>query len=186
MGNEAPAHFAGAFLISGTGNREFGRTSANGFTVFELLLALGLVVVIVAIGASAYETFTVRREVQGCIDQTSGLRRSIESVYLGTGIVPANLGTLGRGTPGMSCLGGALDVVDGRVDLRFGPNGHGSIRGRRLSLTPYESVGREIVWICGNTIPGVGLNALGFASGGRQSVQLAATVMPRYLPRDCR
>ncbi len=31
--------------------------------------------------------------------------------------------------------------------------------GRRLSLTPYETATREVFWLCGNAVPGLGLQA---------------------------
>jgi hypothetical protein len=47
-------------------------------------------------------------------------------------------------------------------------------------------VGRDIVWICGNALPGAGLEPLGFAGGARRAVQTITTIDARYLPSACR
>jgi hypothetical protein len=77
-------------------------------------------------------------------------------------------------------------VVDGRIDLVFGALADAVIRGRTLSLTPFETADQQVVWVCGGRAPGVGLKPLGFAGGGPLAVQAPTTVAPRYLPRACR
>jgi hypothetical protein len=70
--------------------------------------------------------------------------------------------------------------------LTFGNAASDAIAGRRLSLTPYETVSRKVVWLCGNAIPGPGLHPLGFAAGGPHAQQIPTTVESRYLPARCR
>jgi type IV pilus assembly protein PilA len=79
-----------------------------------------------------------------------------------------------------------IHIVDGRVDLLFGSEADGALEGRTLSLTPFETADRQVVWVCGSKAPGVGLQPLGFAGGGPLAVQPQATIEPRYLPRNCR
>src|SRR6185295_12943016 len=69
-------------------------------------------------------------------------------------------GTTDRGT-----YVDSIEVVDGRIDLRFGGGADPSLRGRTLSLTPFESADRDLFWVCGNRIAGPGLQPLGFANG---------------------
>jgi hypothetical protein len=80
----------------------------------------------------------------------------------------------------------ALEVHDGRLDLRFGKSADDAITGKVLSLTPFETVDGKVVWICGNEVPGVGLQPLGFADGGPRAEQLATSIEDRYLPSTCR
>jgi hypothetical protein len=80
----------------------------------------------------------------------------------------------------------SLNIVDGRIDVVFGDTADPAIAGRRISLTPYETADLRIVWICGNDVPGPGLNSLGFARGGPQPVQWKSTIDVRYLPSNCR
>jgi hypothetical protein len=81
---------------------------------------------------------------------------------------------------------GEIDVVNGRIDVTYGRDADPVIATRRLSLTPYETASLSVVWICGNEIPGVGLQPLGFAGGGLQALQVPTTVEARYVPAACR
>jgi type II secretory pathway pseudopilin PulG len=159
---------------------------SRGFTALELLIVIGLAVVIVAILRSAYHTFTSRAEVRAAIGLAQSVKAAIESHYLERGEVPQS----DRDLAGRTTLPGStpetIGVSNGRIDLRFGAAAGAALRGRTISLTPYETLEREVVWVCGNRVPGVGLNPLGFLSGGRESVQIAATIEARYLPRHCR
>jgi len=80
----------------------------------------------------------------------------------------------------------SVTIVDGRIDVLYGSLADPALAGRQISLTPYETVDRHVVWTCGNRVPGPGLEPLGFAGGGRTAVQLPTTIEPRYLSRSCR
>ena len=80
----------------------------------------------------------------------------------------------------------SIDVANGRVGVRFAAGADAALAGRTLFLTPFETASREVVWVCGNRLPGPGLNTLGFAFGGRRPVQLVTAIEPRYLPSTCR
>ena len=185
MGNKAPArHAAGPSLFSG---RFVSRGRADGgFTTLELVIVIALAVVVAAIATSAYETYTVRREVDSALTRTLTLRSAVERAYRHRGEVLRSIDALAGKPPRPANLRAGLEVTDGRIDVRFGAEASEPLRGRRISLTPYESALGEVVWICGNAIAGVGLNPLGFAAGGPQSVQITATVEPRFLPSQCR
>jgi hypothetical protein len=68
----------------------------------------------------------------------------------------------------------------------YGAQADPSIAGRRISLTPYETVEGSVVWLCGNETPGPGLKPLGFAGGTRQAAQIPTTIEARYLSGPCR
>jgi pilin len=79
-----------------------------------------------------------------------------------------------------------VEVVDGRIDLRFGRAADSAIAGQVLSLTPFETADLEVVWVCGSAVPDVGLHPLGFSGGFRQAVQAPTSIERRYLPPECR
>jgi ribosome modulation factor len=79
-----------------------------------------------------------------------------------------------------------VEVVRGRVDIRFGRNADDAIAGRTLSLTPFETADQRIVWLCGNKLPGPGLQPLGFAGGAAEPVQMLTLIEVRFLPPSCR
>ena len=74
----------------------------------------------------------------------------------------------------------------GRVDVRFGRNADDAIAGRTLSLTPFETADQRVVWLCGNKLPGPGLEPLGFAGGAAEPVQILTLIDVRFLPPSCR
>ena len=80
----------------------------------------------------------------------------------------------------------SVTIVDGRIDVLYGAQADPSIAGRRISLTPYETVGGHVVWLCGNETPGPGLQPLGFAGGSRQAAHIPTTIEARYLSGPCR
>jgi type IV pilus assembly protein PilA len=156
----------------------------RGFTWIELL---GLVTVSCIVGAvvvSAYWTHSIRTQVVAGIDHAATLEREIERIFAHSGGVPIE--GWSPASPTVADYVDALHVFDGRIDIVYGNLAHDAITGRRLSLTPYETADLRVIWICGNEIPPPGLNPLGFASGGRQAVQIPTTVAARYLPPVCR
>lgn len=159
------------------------RMCMRGFTTIELAAVIAVTVVLAIMGRSAYTTYSVRAEVAEGITAARKLQGSVADLFSDSGEILAAAKVWGIST--LAVVDSML-VEDGRIDIIYGANANPAIAGRRLSLTPYETATLEIVWICGNEIPGPGLDPLGFAGGGRQSVQIATTIERRYLPLECR
>lgn len=157
----------------------------RGFAAIELVIVIALAAVLVAIASSAYKTYTVRAQVRAGLARAESLQEAVAEAYLRRGEVLEDRTATGHAAPPLGSVLSALEVVNGRIDLRYGYMASVAIQGRLLSLTPYETVEREIVWVCGNRIPGLGLNPLGFPAGGRQALQIPSTIEPRYLPAEC-
>lgn len=162
------------------------RVSSLGFTMVELVAVVAVTGIVAALVFSAYRTHLVRTQVATGIERAMVVAPSIVDSFRRTGEVPADHGAAGIHETGPSTYVSDLQILDGRIDIVYGRQADGSIAGRRLSLTPYETADLEVVWLCGNKIPQPGLEPLGFAGGGRQSLQLPTTVPSRYLPRSCR
>ena len=163
--------------------------AALGFTLTELTLVLLVTAVIVSVATSAYQTYSTRAEVTAGIAGSENLKAAVARAYLTERSTPRSVRDLPErpgGWDNASNVVSVVNVVDGRIDLRYGGGADPAIAGRSLSLTPYETADLEIVWICGNRIPGPGLKPLGFSAGGRQPVQTATTIEARYLPPSCR
>ena len=158
----------------------------SGFTVIELAAVLVATGLLTTIAYVAYETFTVRSEIVASIRATQAVQTEIADVYRRAQRLADNKTTLNSvAAAETNRYIDVLQVEQGRIDIRYGKQANAAIAGRVLSLTPYENASIEISWICGNSIPSVGLKPLGFASGGPQAVQIPTTVEQRYLPRDC-
>jgi hypothetical protein len=161
----------------------------TGVAVIELVVAMVVTALVGAVLASAYRTHAVRSQVAAGIALAAAAREHVTAAFERTGEPPLDrrgAGLADDPSTGASGVVAAIAIDKGRIDISFGGTADAAIRGGVLSLTPYETAGREVVWICGNKVAGVGLNPLGFATGTVQAVQRAARMPPRYLPSGCR
>src|SRR5262245_9373880 len=162
------------------------RMPCRGFTVIALALVLAVTTLVGALGYSAWRTHSVREQVAEGAAAASALQAAVARSFRASGEVPAPDGPIASVSPDPGRFVASMTVDNGRIDVVYGGQADGAIAGRRISLTPYETAASEIVWLCGNEIPGPGLNPLGFAGGGRQPQQIPTTVEARYLPPSCR
>jgi prepilin-type N-terminal cleavage/methylation domain-containing protein len=163
--------------------------TAAGFTLVELAAVLAVTAIIGAMGVSAYRTYAVRAQIASGIAGTKGVRDHVTAAFRTTGIPPANRETAGLAPdrdPAWGDYVDDLDVARGRVDIHFGRSAAEAIAGRTLSMTPFETADQRVVWLCGNKLPGPGLEPLGFAGGAPQPVQVPTLIDARYLPPGCR
>ena len=163
--------------------------AAAGFTLVELAAVLAVTAVIGALGVSAYRTYAVRAEIASGIATTESVRDRVTAAFKTTGVPPLDRQTA-KLDPGHDEAWGDyvddVEIVRGRVDVRFGRNADEAIAGRILSMTPFETADQRVVWLCGNKLPGPGLEPLGFAGGAAQSVQALTLIDVRFLPPSCR
>ena len=160
----------------------------GGLTTIELVVALAATGLMLALAVSAVGTYAIRAQVAESVALAAPLQYEVAREFRAVGMPPADGRAVGQpagGRPGGTYLDN-IDIIDGRIELRFGRAAHAAIAGRVLSLTPFETVDRQVVWLCGNDVPGVGLRPLGFWGGSRQAVQAPTTIEARYLPRACR
>ena len=175
--------------MSSNATIKLNRFAARGVTMIELAVALVVTALVGALGFSAYRTHVVRTEIARSVAAADAAEREVERAFERDREPPPD----GRsaGLPSVrpqvtSNYVESLEIVDGRIDLRFGVAANPAIAGRTLSLTPFETAAQEIVWVCGNRVPGPGLQPLGFANGSRRAVQVLTNIQPRYLPSNCR
>jgi hypothetical protein len=161
-----------------------------GVSALEVVLAIAATSIVVALGVSMYRTHSIRGEIVASVEEAGAAKTLIVAAFEAKGMLPRNAAATGIDESARRLLLGvyldALEVHDGRLDLRFGKSADDAITGKVLSLTPFETVDGKVVWICGNEVPGVGLQPLGFADGGPRAEQLATSIEDRYLPSTCR
>ena len=156
----------------------------RGFTLIELMIVVAIIGILASLAVSAYQTYTVRAQISEGLNFAAAAKGPIAEAYMLAGVAPANRATAGMAPAATDSTGNyvsAVEITDGRVDVTFsGPMAHQDIVGMTLSLTPYESAGKTIIWRCGNAAAPAGNLLYGGAA------HLAATLDPRYLPTTCR
>lgn len=160
----------------------------EGLTAIEVIVALAATALMLALAVSTVRTYAIRAQVAESVALAAPLQYQVAREFRAVGIPPADGLAAGQAAGGRT--GGTylddIGIVDGRIELKFGRAANAAIAGRVLSLTPFETVDHQVVWLCGNDVPGVGLRPLGFWGGSRQAAQAPTTVEPRYLPPACR
>jgi hypothetical protein len=158
----------------------------SAFTLGELGAVLAATSVVAALAYSAYRTYDIRKDVTAGIALANELIPAVTEFFHRHGEVPATLEPPLTHRASASPVVESVTVVGGRIDVLYGRWADPSIAGRRISLTPYETAGGNVVWLCGNQMPGLGLKPLGFAGGGRQAAQIPTTIEARFLSGPCR
>lgn len=165
------------------------RRQTSGFAVTELAIAIAIAVVLGAVGVSAYRTYVVRARVAATVELSAPVRQLVASAFKQAGVPPRDSAEAGLPADANGLLGphvASVAVSDGRIEIRFDDGADLAIAGQSLYLTPFETATREVVWVCGNALPGPGLEPLGFAGGAQRAVQVLTTIDARYLPSSCR
>lgn len=169
------------------------RQQARGFTLAELLIVLMLVVVLVAVTISFYQTHTIRSQVSEGLALAGNYRSPVEAFYQANSEAPADLLDTGipfEESPDYGDYVVSVRVVDGRIDTTFGNLANTIISDTVLSLTPYETPEGEVLWRCALApVPEAGaemLTPLGSSAGGRAAEYSAGSIPARYLPAGCK
>lgn len=158
--------------------------SATGFTLIEMMFVIVIVIILASLAVSAYQTFTVRSQVVEGLGVAAAAKTPVLNAYIDGGVAPPSRVAAGM-TPDPADTRGRfvseVNIVDGRIDVTFGgPMAHQDLVGTVLSLTPYETDGKQFVWRCGSGEPPNG----SLLKGG--AAHLAPSVDARYLPFSCR
>lgn len=160
----------------------------RGYTVVELTILIAVTTLVGAVAYSAWRTHGVRGQVAEGLAAARVAQDAVAREFRASGDVPATTveARIPAASDGIGRFIASLSVENGRIDIVYGGEADPAIVGGHISLTPYETATPDIVWLCGNHIPGPGLHPLGFAGGGRQALQIPTTIEARYLPPTCR
>jgi hypothetical protein len=162
---------------------------SSGFTAVELVAVIAVTIVVATICVAAIRTYVIRKQVDAGLAMAAAIQDRVESAFRRSGVPPADWRA--AGFPGAAVHLSSeyverIDIIHGRIEIIFGGAADAALSQRTLSLTPFETADMQIVWLCGDRAPGVGLKPLGFAGGSDQrGAQVDRTIATRYLPANC-
>ena len=158
----------------------------QGFTLIELMIVVAIIGILAAIAIPAYQDYTVRSQVTEGLNLASDLKAAVAESFANTGVWPASeviLGVVEGSKTGKYVAD--VDVATGTITITYGLQANASALAagaNALSLTPMVSANQDVIWICGYAAVPAG--AVAPASGAAAVV--ATTVLPKYLPSNCR
>ncbi len=158
----------------------------------ELLLggggfgAVATVGILAAIAIPAYQDYTIRSQVTEGLNLANPVKASVAESYATRGTVPRDRRAAGL-PPAAEATSGRfvekVDVAGGAITVTYGKAANPRLRGKTLTLTPFATSGRDIIWRCGYAAAPAGARSLVPDGADANAV---TNIERKHLPAVCR
>ena len=162
------------------------KTIQKGFTLIELMIVVAIIGILAAIAIPAYQDYTIRAQVTEGLNLMSDMKAGVSEWYAQEGAWPSNLqqiGISGGSTAKAGKYVSSISLNTGSLRATFGRQANGNINGSTLGLQPRLSANHDVVWLCGFR---AGPSGLTDPSQASESASSLTTLLPKYLPANCR
>jgi type IV pilus assembly protein PilA len=153
-----------------------------GFTLVELMVAIGVVAILMLIALPSYLDRLARDQVSEALPLADVLKPAVQAAWSASQRLPATNAAAGL-PPAEKIVNQMVASValdDGAINITFGNRASSALRGRVLTIRPAvveDTPLVPMVWLCGNAPPPSPMVAKG---ANRTNVPTA------YLPMRCR
>jgi type IV pilus assembly protein PilA len=159
----------------------------KGFTLIELMIVVAIVGILAAIAIPAYQNYLIRSQVTEGLSLADSWKTAIAEYFANSGTFPtcATPGTAGCLQMGTSAnatgkyVSSVTVTGTGDITITYGNQANANIATKTLSLSPYQDVNQDIVWVCGTQVAPANATLQNAATAG------ATTVPNQYLPGTC-
>lgn len=133
----------------------------KGFTLIELMIVVAIVGILAAIAIPAYQDYTIRSRVAEGLSLASAAKLAVAETTMSEGALPATQADTGYVSPSATKNVSGITITDATGVITVTTTA--AAGGGTFSLTPTYSAGEPVTWVCA-----------------------AGTLLPKYLPAECR
>lgn len=154
----------------------------RGFTLVEMAAVLAVIAILAAMALPSYLDRKIRQQIEAAMPLAEVAKKPVAAAW--TMQAPFPTDNTAAGLPAADKIVNnyvsAVAIQDGAVNITFGNQAIGAIKGKILTLRPAVVADAAVVpvaWVCGNANPPDKMTVKG---ANRTSVQAS------YLPLECR